>query len=445
MVPTLSGGMSTATDRTLDKLSRALSYGPHYDGRLIVLAMLGIYLLVISGARFIFSIDLWPHLGVPSGPSLFFDARNVAAAAECRGLGLDPLVHNPCDPWGRPLVYPRVWLALRWLGLDQSHTITLGVVAGLLFLGAVMLSLGRLTVGQGVAVGLAACSPATMFAMERGNMDLVVFAIMASAVGIWRFRRGRYAAPVLVLCAGIAKLYPVFGLIAFLWGRGRKIALVGLGCLALFLLYGAMTMSDIKAIAASAPQGEYYSYGARILVARLYHILLPDNPGPGDMIKQIVAALPVIVGAVALWILARRRTPAFAVRQSVSAPLLAFHLGALIYVGSFLLSNNFDYRLIFLFLTLPQLFAWIVGGHDAASASRTIVAGLTLIIVLAEMWVSALSEHILLMDEVLSWMLAGLMIFLIAVSTPSASDIRRSVGIRAQVPSAETTVGETHG
>src|ERR687892_1044090 len=110
-------------NRTFYKLSRVLSHGPHQDGRLLIAAMAGVYLLAVAGGRAIFSFDLWPHLGVPVGPSLFFDGRNVAAAAECRDLGFNPLVHNPCDPWGRPMVYPRVWLALRWLGLEEYHTI----------------------------------------------------------------------------------------------------------------------------------------------------------------------------------------------------------------------------------------------------------------------------------------------------------------------------------
>jgi hypothetical protein len=429
-------------NRAFYKLSRGLSHGVHQDGRLLIAAMVGVYLVTVAGARAIFSIDLWPHLGVPVGPSLFFDGRNVAAAAECRDLGFNPLVHNPCDPWGRPMVYPRVWLALRWLGLEESHTIALGVVAGVLFLGTLMLLLGRLTVGEGVVAGLAACSPATMFAIERANMDLVVFAITASAVVAWRFRRGSYVAPILVLCAAIAKIYPVFGLVAFLWGRGRKALLVGLGCLAVFLFYVVMTLPDIQAITASAPQGEYYSYGARILVARLYHLFVPAGIG-SDVIKQIVAAAPLALGAVALWIAARRKAPPLSIRQSVSAPLLAFHLGVFIYVGSFLSGNNFDYRLIYLFLTLPQLFEWIMGAHNADLRSK--LAGVALVVVVAEMWISALSEQIFLADEALSWALAGLLITLFALSTPPVSSIWRSLMGRAELPSTESPVPATDG
>ena len=106
-------------------LVRILTYRPDIDGRIIVAGALAVYFLVVAIPRMFWGIDVWPRLGVPSGPSLFFDTRNLTAALECRRLGFDPLVESPCDPWGRPLNYPRVWLALRWLGLNQSHTTVL--------------------------------------------------------------------------------------------------------------------------------------------------------------------------------------------------------------------------------------------------------------------------------------------------------------------------------
>ena len=40
---------------------------------------------------------------------------------------------------------------------------------------------------------------------------------------------------------------------------------------------------------------------------------------------------------------------------AATASLLALHIGALIYLGTFAAANNFDYRLVFLLLVLPQL------------------------------------------------------------------------------------------
>src|SRR5262245_12606830 len=112
--------MNRATPFTFDPLRRLLEWRPGVDGRAIMLATIVLYLGTIAAGRLVWNVDLWPRLGVPPGPSLFFDARNLTAAWECQRLGYDPLYESPCDPWGRPVNYPRVWLLLGVLGLGQS-------------------------------------------------------------------------------------------------------------------------------------------------------------------------------------------------------------------------------------------------------------------------------------------------------------------------------------
>src|SRR4029450_13666521 len=96
--------------------------GRGLDGRLVVLAILAAYFALVALPRALLDVDLWPRLGVPAEDTLFYDARNVAAAADCRRLGHDPLVDNPCDPTDRPMIYPPLWLLPLLLGLRQSHT-----------------------------------------------------------------------------------------------------------------------------------------------------------------------------------------------------------------------------------------------------------------------------------------------------------------------------------
>src|SRR5881628_3269109 len=98
------------------------------DGRVVLLAAVAGYLAIVAAVRVLWRVDVWPYLGVPSGPSIFFDARNLTAAWECQRQGYDPLYESPCDPWGRPLMYLRPWLLLGFLGLDQSHTFAFAAV-----------------------------------------------------------------------------------------------------------------------------------------------------------------------------------------------------------------------------------------------------------------------------------------------------------------------------
>jgi len=171
------------SDRLFGVVRAIVTFRPDLDGRLIVVAALAVYFLILTVGRAFFRVDIWPSLGVPTGPSLFFDTRNVTAALDCSRLGFDPLVENPCDPWDRPMNYPRLWLALRWLGLDRSHTDALAVAFIALFIASVLLLLGRITLGQGIVVAMAICSPAVMFAIERANMDIVVFCVGRAGLG----------------------------------------------------------------------------------------------------------------------------------------------------------------------------------------------------------------------------------------------------------------------
>lgn len=412
-------------------LRRWVDAGGATDGRVVMLLTAGVYLAMVALFRLVAHVDIWPQLGVPTGPSTFFDTRNIMAALECRRLDLDPLVENPCDPWGRPMVYPRVWLALRFLGLDQSHTNVFAIALILLFLLSFYALLGRITLGEGTMTALAICSPAVMLAVERANMDLAIFVILTSAVLIWRRMGNRrdILAPALVFLAAVAKVYPVFALAAFPATLRRRATVAASVCFVAFVGYAVMSLDDLQTIAERAPQGEYYSYGARILLARFFHLVVPEAWEGGTAITQLLAAIPVAGAALATWLWVRRR-----IRWAASdepARLLAFHLGSLLYLGTFVLSNNFDYRLVFVLLTMPQLFSWI---RDEGLIAR--LAGGCLTSALVLLWVGALSPYVAATDEIASWATAGFLGSLVAASIPPAHEMKRSLVRRRGAESA---------
>jgi glycosyl transferase family 87 len=398
------------------RLLSILSYRPDVDGRVLVVTVLGIYFLVVALPRLVWGADIWRFLGVPTGPSLFFDTRNLTAALECRRLGYDPLRESPCDPWGRPLNYPRIWLALRWLALNQSHTDLLAIVLIALFLLSIFLVIGRVTFGEGVLVAMAVCSPSVMFAIERGNMDIVIFALLAGAVLVWRTDTawGEAASPLIVLLAATAKIYPVFALLAFLLMRRRLAALVALGCATVFGFYVLVTFDDIAAVARIAPQGDEHSFGARILPAAIYHRFVPDRFQGGALRKQLLAIVPVLVAAPLMWMIGRRRQPENDT-GAASSTRLAFLTGAFVFLGTFAVGNNFDYRLVFLLLMLPQLMEW---ARASQGEPRGWLAGFALVSMLLLLWIGALSRPLARWDELATWLLVGLVGVLVVASMP---------------------------
>jgi hypothetical protein len=97
-------------------------------------------------------------------------------------------------------------------------------------------------------------------------------------------------------------------------------------------------------------------------------------------------------------------------------------MGALVYVGTFVAGNSFDYRLVCLLLTLPYLLRWPLhrGGAEPATLPRVAAA-----VVLVQLWVGTLSEQLRLLDELVSWTLAGMLVVLLARSAPSAAAVLR--------------------
>jgi hypothetical protein len=234
----------------------------------------------------------------------------------------------------------------------------------------------------------------------------------------------------LVLLMAVAKLYPAVALLAFLPARRRRVAAAAAGALAVFAAYAVVTRDDIATISAVATQGQYNSYGARILLGRLYHGLVGDNWAGSRTVAQALVLLAVVVVGLGLWLALRRRRPAqpgTALRPPLddTAGLLAFRMGALVYLGTFVAGNSFDYRLVCLLLVLPGLLRWPAG--DGTERALTLPRA-TLGVVVLMLWIGALSEQLLLWDELVSWVLAGLLAALLARSVPPIP-VRRQRGL----------------
>ena len=397
-----------------------------FDGRLLMLAAIGSYLTAVAVARVAWGVDLWRWFGVPSVHPIFFDARNITSAIACHAQGLDPLVENPCDLAARPMNYPRVWLALRWLGLDDQTVIVFGAALLVAFVWAVWVLVGRLRPREGLLVAAAMCSPAVMFAVERGQSDLVAFVLVVVAVLAWRTGADtwRTLSPLAVLAAAILKLFPVVALGAFLLARHTRAAVTATVSGVVFVVYAIATLPDLRAIADVLPQGQHQAYGVRILPAVVYHRYVADAWYGGDTVRQALAVILLVgVASVAWWLASRRLALPEPTdpRDPVEWRELALHSGGLIYVGTFATANNWDYRLIFLLLILP----WAL--HQAPSVA---FARFALGTVVVQLYIGGILTQRSLADEIVSWTVAALLAMLLIVATRSAlSWMRQTVAV----------------
>ncbi len=341
-------------------------------GRVTAAALVGGYFCLLAALG---GYDRWGRLGVfpvdRSRPLWFGDLRSVTSAWECARRGLAVLPRNPCDPWQRPANYPHLWVWPTFLGLGPGDTFALGFVVGAFFLIAALAVLPRNAgVLAGAVYGLALCSPAVMLGVQRGNVDLLLFALLVAAALV----AGRaLVAGVLVLVAAVLKLFPIFA-VGLLLRRARRAAwLVGAAVLAGFAIYAAGTLDTIREIRRVVPQVNDTSFGVRRF-SDWAAAALTGHSSP------VVWDAAVVVAAVVVALLLRRRLRAH-LAPGGERELDLFWAGACVYVASYALYRSFDYRLCFVLMTVPLLLRW--------SRQRRALAAVTLLALFGTLWLDA--------------------------------------------------------
>jgi hypothetical protein len=324
------------------------------DGRVVLAALLALFV----GALWL-QDGYWPRFGVPGARGLeFIDLRYWTTAWECVRSGVDVDPVNLCDDQRRLIDHPRIWLAPAVLRLGEGSTIVLGLGVAAVFLLCVYAVIGRFSAWDAVVYTAVLCSPSVLLGVERGNTDLIVFMTVVAGLLLLRSRRPLAAAcgHGFLLLASFLKLYPVLA-----WGvllrRPLRRALVGAAAIAVaFAAYVFAIGEHLRTIRSVLPRELRFSYGASVLAEGSGLGFLEGVPG------QLAVVAVGLVLAAALAAVFLRRGHADGARRGpdprAARDLDAFWAGAGVYVGSFALTYNFNYRLIFLILTVPQLLRW---------------------------------------------------------------------------------------
>jgi hypothetical protein len=389
------------------------------DGRFVMLLALVIYGVVVQYPSFTSYAPHFSRMGIPPAsrePITFADMRGLTSAWDCTRRGIDVLERNPCDPIAyRPANYPTLWLRLSFLGLGEKDSTMLGVLVGLVFLAAVFFLAGRLTVGEGVVWSVLLLSPSVMLGVERGNVDILIFAMLVLAItGI--ARRGvlaRAAGCGLIELAAFLKLFPIFAAGAVLHWHRRPALGAFVAMAAIFTAYAAAIHHQLETIRRVVPREISTSFGAGVLVDGLKKGFNPgeflDHDRTAAIAVVVLATLLVAVGFAAA--LARRRPH----EPEASTRLPWYWAGAGIFVGVWAVTeNSYDYRLVFCLLAVPQMLEWARQDRPVLPLARPALTLLALTLWLSdtfplfssgitEPWIRA--ERNFPVDELLVWML----------------------------------------
>lgn len=290
-------------------------------------------------------------VGLPRMAPLFADSDAILAALRCQELGVDVYLPSPCDVIARPHVYGSLWLALGYLGGAKWNLVATGIVCNGLFVIALGMVLRHTLPANRLWIGLTfllCISPAVMLGMERGNNDLVIFALLAAAgFALLRDSRTAFVAGVALvgLCA-VLKFYPIVLLAIPLLLPTRRLEWRGWTAFALFAVIIALAVAiDVRKVPDLPQPHGPWAFGGQLILWRLM---------PIEVARFCALAAAGTIAAFHFW-RALIREPAQTAPGVIGAREMFFTIGTVVLLSNFAATSGFFYRWIFFLMSAPYL------------------------------------------------------------------------------------------
>lgn len=294
----------------------------------------------------------------------FLDTHALLAAIECKRLGYDVYTADPCDVLNRLHVYSPLFLELSFLPISVRDTAVTGTILSLGFFAA----LAAIPPPQGriawLLMLLTLASNMTVYGVERGNNDLLIFIMIAIAGRLMLSGlTARIAGYALVMLTAFLKFYPIVLMVLALRERPRVFAATAFVSTAALTVFTMHYHAELAMAMVLTPTGSYFTdfFGAVNLPRGLVEMLAPLRtvaPAwtpilrylPWVILAALVASCVRDAATIAVSDTTRSR---FAALPPAHALFLT--IGAVLIVSCFFAAQNIDYRgVAFLFL-LPGL------------------------------------------------------------------------------------------
>lgn len=299
----------------------------------------------------------------------FLDSHAVLSALECTRQGFDTYRLNPCDVMTRAFVYSPLILEAAVVPATVGGTTIMGLVLALGFL----LAVASLPAPRGwraaSLMAAALLSTMTVYAVERGNIDLLIFILVAGAGHLaLRGERPRLAAYSAIVFAACLKFYPLILLTLTLRERPRLFVAVNAAAAAAVALFVAHYRGALieawHVLPTRSTEDALVGFGAAILPLGMTKLLATPLLGSYPWTAPVWRFLPdlllllLIVSCFGRALaMARRDENCARLAALAPAPALFQIVGACLIVGCFFAGENIAYRGIFFLFALPGLMA----------------------------------------------------------------------------------------
>jgi len=401
-----------------------LYFNEYNRGKFVLItAIVCIWLLIVGSFKYQGYEETWKIWNVPVVMPPFLDFRLIPGSAESFRNGFEPTISNPGDPQARIFNYPAFWRIFFYTGISLDDTVWIVVIMLVLFFAGVVLFPQNITIPNALWMLLIVFSPTSMLLYERGNVDLIVFFICVLIILAADYSASLAAG--LIVFGAVVKMFPLFAVTALLKEPRKKFISLVLGCVASVLIYAYLTFESQSLAWSSTMRGAELSYGSFVVITNFngYFQQAFPNLFSYDQWRLCFEVLAFVLICLA-GILAVKERDVLDAAQVRN--LTAFRVGASIYVGTFLLGNNWDYRLAFLILVIPQLSQWLYLENKRyrliaiGSMAGVVLScwGWFLMIDLPMIPLDNPADRFFLMDEFVNWLLLPGLAYLLVASLP---------------------------
>ncbi len=297
----------------------------------------------------------WSFLSIPPQPA-FSDLKAHVYFFECFEIGID-IFKEKCTliPAGGGAIstHPSIWLDIvKVFKLNNEVFINSFVLISYFLYFFYLLNFFRIFKSKESKFFLLffIFSTTNFILIERFSTDLIIFIIVCSIFyfnsNIIRF--------ILILLGTVLKLYPVFLVSIFIENKKKLFffSIILLLFISIFYLDQVVsTNENLKEMAL------LIAYGSRTMLKALYyvsdHYSLFINENNLDLFRNITLLCFFLYSAV--WIILGYRFSKRIFVKQLNENEKLFIIGASIYIGTFIIAANGDYRLIFLVFTVPYI------------------------------------------------------------------------------------------
>ena len=249
--------------------------------------------------------------------------------------------------------YPIVWMIFTpILFFSYSNYFLIGIGLIILFYFLVFQFIGKINLIEAIIYSLFFISPSTMLLLERGNSDIIIFILMLLMLHI---KNNVAIQTTFLLIISMLKLFPIGAIIMLFVHRitNRKMVIILSVFAFLFSLYVYLFFDNIRLVSFLTPRPYgAHTYGLGGIPSLIFvHF---------NQFKLLIF-ISFMIGLFIWLVFFYKKIKPLLNKMTMENGLVgnAFFMGAGIFILTCLIGFNWEYRLTFLFFTLPQILAWV--------------------------------------------------------------------------------------